>query len=298
MQVLLDMQEQLSRDPYEALGLIPSATTSDIRNAFLTKTKQFHPARFGRMSSDVQRLANEVFLALRAAHENIARPTVKSPSPRPGGPLPSVAQRPLTGGASGTGGLRPTPAPAAPPARPANPAPAPAGAAIAQQRWGAAPPATRPGTMPARPPTQPARTVDPQPPARMPTPSPQPALRGGATPARPGTTPGPGRPGAPAATTPAAPARPGAPIDRELVPIYELFAQHQLTAARAALEAMIQRSPQSTKYRALLSYAKGREAQLDKRIDEARVELHEALQHDPDLQLAKTALAELFTRRR
>jgi hypothetical protein len=91
---------------------------------------------------------------------------------------------------------------------------------------------------------------------------------------------------------------PAKPVERELAPILELIAQQQLPAARVALETLCTRQPQNLKYRALLCYARGREAQLAQRIDEARVELQDALQLDPDLQLAKTALAELFTRRR
>src|SRR5437868_9192562 len=79
------MQDRLSRDPYSALGLIPSATPADIRGAFLQRTKEFHPARFARMSPDIQRLANEVFLQLRAAHDIIAKPTTipRTPTPAP-----------------------------------------------------------------------------------------------------------------------------------------------------------------------------------------------------------------------
>ena len=47
-----------------------------------------------------------------------------------------------------------------------------------------------------------------------------------------------------------------------------------------------------------MCYARGREAQLDRRLDDARVELQDALDLDPELQLAKTALTELFTRRK
>ena len=47
-----------------------------------------------------------------------------------------------------------------------------------------------------------------------------------------------------------------------------------------------------------MAYARGREAQFDRRVDDARVELQDALELDPDLQPAKTALTELFTRRK
>ncbi len=269
------MMELLSSDPYVAMGLIPSATAADIRNAFLTRTKQFHPARFGRMAPDIQRLANEVFLALRAVHENLARPGVK-PGTRPSQPLPALGPRPT--GAQGSAGMRPQAGPSTPPRPPTGPSPI----------------SGRPGTQPfqqapqVQPRPQPgARPLEPLP-SRTSAPSPAPAARS-AVGARAAGPPGAG---------PQRPLVAGAAVEQELAPIYQLFAQQQLAAAKVALETLVARAPQSTKYRALLSYAKGRAAQLDKRIDEARVELHEALTLDPDLQLAKTALAELFTRRR
>ncbi len=310
-EVLLDMMDLLSRDPYEALGLIPSATPADIRNAFLTKTKQFHPARFGRMAIDIQKLANEVFLSLRAAHEAIARPTTvgKSAGARPLGPSP------LKPAASGqTGAFRPTGAPPAGP--PARPSPMPGSTQPIRTATSQNPVlSNRPtGGTPAasiRPPTQPMRALDAVPGAIPPqgtqpirtdprAPAPPQPVRPGAAPQRPATgqtpvlpRPGNAQPAAPAGARPAGP-----PVERELAPILELIAQQQLAAAKVALETLVARSPQSTKYKALLAYAKGREAQLDKRVDEARVELQDALQLDPDLQLAKTALAELFSRRR
>lgn len=78
----------------------------------------------------------------------------------------------------------------------------------------------------------------------------------------------------------------------------EFLAQDRLTDARMKLETLVARQPTVPRYQALIHYAKGREAQLARRIDEARVELMDALQLDPDLQLAKTALGELFTRRK
>lgn len=86
--------------------------------------------------------------------------------------------------------------------------------------------------------------------------------------------------------------------DPELATILELLAQDRLTDARMKLETLTARQPNVPRHQALIHYAKGREAQLARRIDEARVELMDALQLDPDLQLAKTALGELFTRRK
>ncbi|HSK01917.1 MAG TPA: J domain-containing protein, partial [Kofleriaceae bacterium] len=72
--MLLAMQERLAGDPYVALGVAPTATAAEIRTAFLELTKTYHPARFGYMSPEVQKLSNEVFLSLRAAHDWIIRP--------------------------------------------------------------------------------------------------------------------------------------------------------------------------------------------------------------------------------
>jgi len=80
--------------------------------------------------------------------------------------------------------------------------------------------------------------------------------------------------------------------------VIELLGKSQWEAARTILGGLATRSPQVARYRALLAYSRGREAQLEQRIDVARVELEQALQIDPELQLAKTALGELFTRRK
>src|SRR5262245_18062707 len=70
--VLIAMLERLAGDPHAALGIPLTATASEIRTAFLELTKRYHPARFGYLSSELQRLSNEVFLSLRAAHDAIA----------------------------------------------------------------------------------------------------------------------------------------------------------------------------------------------------------------------------------
>jgi hypothetical protein len=97
---------------------------------------------------------------------------------------------------------------------------------------------------------------------------------------------------------PASASTPPATQDRELAAILELMVQGHFAPARLALETLAARAPDVPRYRALIAYSKGREAQLARRIDEARVELQEALQIDPELALAKSALAELFTRRK
>jgi Tfp pilus assembly protein PilF len=98
-----------------------------------------------------------------------------------------------------------------------------------------------------------------------------------------------------AAARPTASAPVAAPTEASVL---ELLQRQQWDPARSALHQLLARDPSSKRIRALMCYARGREAQLDRRLDDARVELQDALDLDPDLQLAKTALTELFTRRK
>lgn len=293
------MMDRLSRDPYEALGLTGSPNVAQIRSAFLQKTKQFHPARFARMATDIQKLANEVFLSLRAAHDTLARPQVKAV--KQSGVMP-VLQRPPAAPAS----------PASPTASRtgAIPVSRPPTGTGSTQRLGTVPATgsqairtpSAPSTQPLRPmsaqASQPIRPIrdEPSRPARMPAASPPPAV--GARRATPSAgvrsvTP---RPAAPPPASPAAGgAGDGAP---ELAPILALLEQNQFAVARAALEVLAAQAPGVVRYRALIAYSKGREAQLAGDTGGARVELMEALQLDPDLQLARIAQAELFSRRK
>jgi hypothetical protein len=67
------MQSRISSGPHVALGMGEGASPEQVRAAFLALTKTFHPARFGRMSPDVQRLSNEVFLGIKGAHETLLK---------------------------------------------------------------------------------------------------------------------------------------------------------------------------------------------------------------------------------
>lgn len=67
--------------------------------------------------------------------------------------------------------------------------------------------------------------------------------------------------------------------------------------ARAALHNLAAKVPQSKSYRALLCYARGREAHAAGRPDEAHLEYQRALQLDPNLELVSQAIAELGRRR-
>jgi hypothetical protein len=76
-----------------------------------------------------------------------------------------------------------------------------------------------------------------------------------------------------------------------------LLNEQNWTGARMVLHNLAARVPASKNYRALLGYARGREAQVAGRIDDASLEFQRALQLDPELALAKAALAEVQRRR-
>ena len=248
---LADMQERLARGPIAALGLTVSSTPEDARAAFLQLTKHFHPVRFGRMATDIQKLANEVFLALRAAHDSVAR-TLRRPIPPPGSTPPGV---PTSAAVNGRG--------QALPARPVRPASYDTGERPVVPTSVPPTPASGPRLAVARPAAPPAPAVASRPPA---------AVR-------------------PIGSAPPVTARDEAAV-------LDLLQRQQWDLARTALHQLSARDPSSKRLRALEAYARGREAQLDRRLDDARVELQDALELDPDLQVAKTALTELFTRRR
>ena len=328
--MLADMQARLARSAYDALGIeAGEAAPTEIRAAFFELAKTYHPQKFARMSPEIQRLANEVFLALRAAHDQLARraaptrasqqlPTLKTSAPelvRSGGSRPNAApviartatpvagtQQPVIARtATPVAGAQPRtnqpqapspaiapgtvrgvpPANAQPAARPSNaPPPASSSLGAGTQRGAAVPPAS----------SQPIARPTPMPTNTRPTAQSAPLRK--ATPAAGVPTTGSGaRPAVP-------PAQPAATqVEPELAGVYDLLQRGQWEAARTTLNALIALQPRP-RYRALLAYSHGREAQLSRRIDEARVDLHNALEIDPELQVAKTALAELFTRRK
>jgi hypothetical protein len=252
---LADMQERLARGPIVALGLTSSSTPEDARAAFLQLTKHYHPVRFGRMAVDVQKLANEVFLSLRAAHDSVMKSLR-----RPTGPIPPAPATPASGPASIRGQALPFRV-----VRPLS------------HDTGERPlvPVASPGVAPGVPP--------------VPASGPRPGAPRPAAPAAPGAR-------APTAVRPAGSAPPATARDEAAV--LDLLQRQQWDQARTALHQLSARDPSSKRIRALEAYARGREAQLDRRLDDARVELQDALELDPDLQVAKTALTELFTRRR
>lgn len=71
---------RLSRvDAHAALGLAVGAAPHEIRARFLELVKRYHPTRYARRPREVVRLANEVFLRLKAAYESAGEPAAADP---------------------------------------------------------------------------------------------------------------------------------------------------------------------------------------------------------------------------
>ena len=356
--LLTEMQLRIAEGPHAALGVDTNAASEQIRAAFLQLTKQFHPARFGRMSTELQKLSNEIFLGIKGAHDQLQKVvggSLRASSPGQSGNIPvgdlkqiapdtlrrtggippvgrSVGttppdqtqhlargtQRPSTPVMSQTGQV---PRPGTPQPRPATPQPAARPSSPAIPRTLTPSEITRPGvpppTNPANPATirgtSPIRTVTPPqgvPQQQRPTTpiaaqpgsrpiTPRPSTPPGAPPKPIDYNPGTIRYSGASPTTPP-PRAPGTPAFDERHALREslmLLNDRKWADARQALHTLAAKVPQSKNYRALLCYARGREAHAAGKADEAQLEYQRALQLDPDLDLAKQAIAELTRRR-
>lgn len=333
---LVEMQVQLSQGPHIALQVAEMATPEQIRRAFLELTKVYHPARYARMAPDILKLANEVFLGIRSAHDAMLR--AQGASTKPGGvaqtgALPIVSDpgtSPPRKPAQGSGGMRPTSQippmqqrPGTPPSGPLRPTPSrgmtpqprpptPALGVPVNNSSGSGR-STTPAHGIAIPRTMTPGSGRHQMPVR-PSPMP-PGITRPATPSNPNHTPPPQRANTPrgsdgvdpgtlrySGTPPTGPnptIQRTAPVFDEKVALrdaLDLMSSQNWTGARLALHQLAARVPQSKQYRALLCYARGREAQAAGKVDDAALEFQRALQLDPDLVQAKLALAEVKRR--
>jgi hypothetical protein len=284
------MHRRILQGPYAALGVAPNASHEQVRGAFLALTKQFHPARFGRMSNDVQKLSNEVFLGIKTAHDSMLKALGVAPRGTPAGKIQSGA---LPAVKLPVGQTAPLPraqgTPQQTPIRGSSPVASRAGS----PPTGTTPPqGIRAGSTPPhgiRAGSPPAGTTPPQ------------GIRAGSRPASPVSS------GVPVAMTEHNTARGVAIPTQKTAPVFDERSELQqaldhMTAknwigARNVLHGLAARVPASKQYRALLCYTRGCEAQAAGKGEEAVMELQRALQLDPDLAQAKSALAELLRRR-
>ncbi len=65
------LRELGQKNPFEVLDLLPTATKSAVRVAFLRLTKEWHPSLFARQEPAVRALSTEVFLLIRRAHDDL-----------------------------------------------------------------------------------------------------------------------------------------------------------------------------------------------------------------------------------
>jgi len=272
------MQGRIAQGPYVALGVAEDASMEEVRGAFLALTKRYHPARFGRMSTDVQKLSNEVFLGIKSAHDQLMRAT--------GGARSSNAL-PVMITAESSSAHRAVAVPSSK---------TPSGQVPVLPRTltpmrGTEPPANRPITpthgrtptpMPQRPATPPQQQRPGTPPERK---------TGGFPQIDPGTQPG-------VATNRST--QRTAPVYDEQVAfqtVLDLMKKADYRGAREAMHALAARVPQNKQYRAYLCYVRGREAHVGGHFDEAAMEYQRALQLDPELVPAKQALVDAQRKR-
>jgi len=281
------MQLRLSQGPYIALGLQNGAPSpEDVRSAFLQLTKQFHPARFARLSTETQKLSNEVFLGIKSAHESLLRAA--------GGVVRG-------GGRTSQSGAMPALNSERDPTRP-----------IAARAVGTPQPAVTRTMTPTKHGVGPSGTGAHNFGIRVSIPTPlrgmSPILQRSATlpntrPSTPTITPP-----APAATDPATHRGTGewSPLPKttpafderaELQQVLDALAAKNWGQAKLFLNSLAARVPSSKQYRALLAYTRGRDAQAAGRGEHAVMEFQRALQFDPELEQAKSAMAELLRRR-
>ncbi len=330
---LNEMQLRISDGPYAALGIPVTASVDEVRSAFLALTKQFHPARFARMAPDVHRLSNEVFIGIKAAHDQLVKllggPARVSPSGS--GAIPVI--QPEGTGRAGTRPVGTAPAPIRPTVTPTGRPPERGQPVVSRTatpqtplqgvptRPATPPSAARSGTQPVaaipphgmapRPGAQPAQPVRPTTPANRTPPMGTPIMRPGTPPTTRAATPPGVRPATPQTARPASPPAPsnynpetirhsGAPAFDERTANREAMIQlneQDWSGARQTLQSLATHRPQSRNYGALLAYARGREAQKLGRAGEAALEVQRALELEPDLAMAKQALAEVQRRR-
>lgn len=275
---LLTMQNRLLADPREALGLAPSGGASEARTAFLALTKQYHPVKFARCEASVQRLANEVFLALREAHDFIVKNA-----------RASAMTTMRTGGTATTTGPVRTVSPVARTMTPPTETPARGTATVGGARPVSAPASVRTNNAPETPTasrsglgaaTPPATSVA----ARTITPTATPVAARTVTPT---AIPLQTRPVASTAT----------PIGTDEVTLFnkgkDLLRQKMWSEARDLFMKLVTQNPTESAYRAMLALARGRLAEANGEFDVARREFNGALAHAPGFTAAAQALDDL-----
>lgn len=61
------------QDPYEVLGIAPTAKKEEIQSAYRKLVSQYHPDKVAHLGKEFQELAERRFKEIQAAYEKIAR---------------------------------------------------------------------------------------------------------------------------------------------------------------------------------------------------------------------------------
>ncbi|MBK9031787.1 MAG: hypothetical protein IPL61_10760 [Myxococcales bacterium] len=272
-----DLELTLTRfrgDPRSAFALAVDADAIAIRAAFMALCKRYHPAKYARCSPTTVRLANETFLVMRRAYDELMR---AAENPPPTAPALTAAQTRARTPPRGVTIVPPRTAVRTPPR----------GVTIV------------PSPGPVRPPSSPRVPI-----ARPPASS---SPRVPIVPAAPGQPPLPRTPASSSARVPVAPATPpGQPAGRgpTLSPRLDAppptddrferalahLRERRWGEARTVLVELAASAPNDPRYRAYLHYLRGWEAYELGKDGEARAEWRRALACDPGLGMAKWAL--------
>jgi hypothetical protein len=305
-----------AKDARAVLGLGPAAGAAQARAAFHALCKRYHPARFARSSPETVRLANEAFLAIKRAYDGLIRPEpgARATDPPPTAPAPRTvepstvrigAPSPRTTDAPAVVRSAPAQPPAARPTAPpvsitaqtgpivigrpsptpsTAPASVPGGPRLPRNDLGKAPVAA--GKPTEKTGDKPTDKLPAQARAPLPKTEKLPAMARPGAPASRTATPPSGIP-----TTAGVTAPPPERTEQErLAAALELLRRRLWRDAERALGELAISVPTERKYRAYRHYARGRVAQDDGRLDEARAEWERALRLDPELGPARQAI--------
>jgi hypothetical protein len=252
------LEEELRRltsgDPFTALRVGYDADDRAVRQAFLGATKRLHPNRFARHEPPVRALANEVFLKIRDAYEQIETGEGRA---KLLGKLGRAPTAPVVGDGSRS-------VPVAFPNVPRVTMTPPGG--------------TKLGDI--RPPTPEPRAPTPEP--RPPTPQPRPVRH---TPAA--------APAVSVDDVRKQVLERDRQIEEEFAAAVKKLDQGFVEVARREFHRLAVADPGDKKFRAWMHLAKGREHQGAGRLDEARSEYRRALDLDAGFSQARGALAAL-----
>ena len=81
------------KDPFAVLGLGSPSTKEQLRAAFLTATKTYHPNRFARRSDTIRDVANRLFVRMKKAYEQaLEKAPVSSHSAPPAPAAPPLSE--------------------------------------------------------------------------------------------------------------------------------------------------------------------------------------------------------------